>query len=192
MNITQLTVINACLASMGEEPINSTAEDNAFVNSAKFALEQASTNEQARGWYFNIENITIHPHALNGMYYAPADVIDLTVGDVNPGWLSLRGTRLYDSANGDYLTGTSPIKLRIVRLLAFEDLPLMMRRMVKAAAVTLFQQSYDGDAQKIQEAQTEYQMAFINLNSQHIRTVQANFLPRRGMEMRGRHRRLPT
>ena len=64
MNITQLTVVNACLASMGEEPINSLADENAFVNSAKFALEQANINEQTRGWYFNLETITLHPHAV--------------------------------------------------------------------------------------------------------------------------------
>lgn len=192
MNITQLTVLNACLASMGEEPINSTAEDNAFVNAAKFALEQANLDEQARGWYFNLEHVNLRPDTLNNRYHVPADIIDLVVDSTNPGWITLRGRRLYDSRNGDWLEGTSPIKLHVTRLLEFEDLPMMARRMVKAAAVVKFQQSYDGDAQKIQEAQTEYQMAYINLNSQHIRSVGANFLPRRGMETRGRHRRLPT
>lgn len=192
MNITQLTVINACLASMGEEPINSMAEENAFINSAKFALEQANINEQSRGWYFNVEVIKLYPDAITKQYRVPADIVDLTVCKINPGWLALRGTRLYDSSNGEHLTGTAMMRVRGVRLLEFEDLPLMARRMVKAAAVILFQQSYDGDAAKIKDAQTEYQMAYINVNSQHIRAVGANFLPRRGTEMRAANRRLPT
>lgn len=184
MNITQLTVVNACLASMGEEPINSLADDNAFINSAKFALEQTVINEQSRGWYFNTETITVHPNAVDSQYYVPADVIDFTKDGFNPEWLMLRGTRIYSSAAGEYLTGTSPIKLRVIRLLPFEDLPIMARRMVKAAAVLLFQQSYDGDSTKISEAQTEYQMAYTYLNTQHIKSVKANFLPRNGYERR--------
>ena len=192
MNITQLTVINACLASMGEEPINSLADENAFINGAKFALEQANINEQTRGWYFNMETLTVHPHAIDRQYYLPADVIDFTQEKVNPGWLNMRGNKMYDSDNAEYLTGTSPFKVRIIRLLTFEDLPIMARRMVKGAAVMLFQQNYDGDSVKIQEAQQEYQMAYTYLNTQHIKSVGANFLPRRGTELRGHSRRLPT
>lgn len=192
MNITQLTVVNACLASMGEEPINSLAEENAFVNSAKFALEQAVTNEQARGWYFNVERITLYPHSLDRRFYLPADVIDFSTESINPNSLMVRGTKIYDTNGGHWLEGTSPITVSVIRLLAFEDLPLMARRLVKAATVQLFQQSYDGDAQKIREAAEEYQMAYVFLNSQHIRTVGANFLPRRGAELRRATRRLPT
>lgn len=190
MNITQLTVVNACLASMGEEPINSLAEGNAFVNSAKFALEQATINEQSRGWYFNTENTVLRPDARDQRYYLPADIIDFTKDDHNPGWLTSRGNSLFNSEAGEFVTGTSPIKVRVIRLLAFEDLPLMARRMTKAAAVLLFQQSYDGDSTKINEAGTEYQMAYTYLNTQHIKAVGANFLPRRGTEMRQTNRRL--
>lgn len=192
MNITQLTVINACLASMGEEPINSMADENAFVNSAQFALEQANINEQTRGWYFNTETLTVHPHAVDGQYYLPADIIDFTKDEFNPGWINLRGSKIYDSDNAEYLRSAGSFKVRIIRLLSFEDLPIMARRMVKGAAVMLFQQSYDGDATKIQEAQQEYQLAYTYLNTQHIKAVGANFLPRRGTELRQSSRRLKT
>lgn len=190
MNITQLTVVNACLASMGEEPVNSLAENNSFITAAKFALEQATLHEQSRGWYFNTETITLLPDSRNNRYYLPADVIDFSDDEINPGWLTHRGNALYNSNEGEHFTGTQPIKIRIIRLLAFEDLPLMARRMTKAAAVQLFQQSYDGDTTKIQEATTEYQMAYIYLNTQHIKAVGANFLPRRGTELRQATRRL--
>lgn len=169
---------------MGEDPINSLAEGNAFVNSALFALEQAVGNEQSRGWYFNFENITVHPNASDSMYYVSADVIDLVENDSNPIWLALRGLRLYNSDTGEYHTGTRPIKLRVQRLLAFEELPIKARRLVKAATVLLFQQSYDGDEAKIRDATREYQMAYMILNQQHIRSVKANFLPNRGQHPR--------
>lgn len=191
MNITQLTVVNACLASMGEEPLNSLAEDNAFVNSAKFALEQATINEQSRGWYFNLEVLTLSPDTRDNMYRVPADVLDFSKDEFNPSWWSLRGQRIYDNAKADFLTGTQPVQIKIIRLVVFEDLPIMARRMTKAAAVLIFQQSYDGDELKIREAQLEYEQAYALLNSQHIRAVNANFLARRGATYR-HSRRLPT
>lgn len=173
MLITKLTVVNACLASMGEEPINSLSEVNAFVNSAQFALENANANEQSAGWWFNKECLKIVPDS-EGSYRIPSDVIDLDISR-NPGWLAMRGNRLYDTNTASFLTGTAPYNANIVRLLTFEDMPFHAKRLVKAAAVLLFQQSYDGDATKISEAQTEYQMAYLLCKAQHIRAVGANF-----------------
>jgi hypothetical protein len=173
MLVTQLTVVNACLASMGEEPINSLAEENAFVNSAKFALENATINEQSAGWWFNKECVQMYPD-VEGRYLVPADVIDLTI-DSNPAWLTQRAGRLYSTAEGKWLEGTAPYAASILRLLAFEDVPFHAKRLIKAATVILFQQSYDGDTVKIAEAQEEYRQAYLLCRAQHIRAVGANF-----------------
>lgn len=173
MLITELTVVNACLASMGEEPINSLSETNAFVNSALFSLENANLNEQSVGWWFNKETIEIVPD-VSGLYVVPSDVIDLDV-DTSPGWLTVRGGRLYNTDGGAHLKGTAPVCANIIRLLPFTDVPLIGRRMIKAAAVLLFQSSYDGDTTKIAEAQTEYQLSYGIAKTQHIRAVKANF-----------------
>ncbi len=173
MNITKLTVVNECLASMGEEPINSLAETNAFVNSALFALENATLNEQSEGWWFNKERIKINPD-VNGRYIVPTDVIDLNI-DESPPWLSVREGRLYDNTEGEYLTGTKPYVASVMRLLQFESLPLIARRLVKASAVAAFQKAYDGDQAKIADADEEYGVARILARAQHIRAVRANF-----------------
>lgn len=173
MLVTRLTVVNACLASMGEEPINSLAETNAFVNSALFALEQATANEQSAGWWYNKEVLELYPDAA-GEYPIPADVIDLDI-DSNPQWLVIRSARLYSTAEAKRLVGTRSYHANIIRLLNFDDLPFHAKRVVKAATVLLFQQAYDGDAQKIKEAESEYAMAYQLQRSQHIRAVKANF-----------------
>lgn len=173
MLITELTVVNACLASMGEEPINSLAEVNAFVNSARFALEQANANEQSEGWWFNKECIEIIPDT-SGQYIVPSDVIDLDIEN-KPGWLSVRNGRLYNSDGGKFLKGTGVYHANVIRLLSFENVPFHAKRLIKAAAVRLFQQSYDGDAVKIREAEAEYSMARYLCSAQHIRAVGANF-----------------
>lgn len=192
MLITKLTVVNACLASMGEEPINSLAEVNAFVNSATFSLENANINEQSEGWWFNKERIEILPDT-NGLYIVPSDVIDLDINS-SPGWLSVRDGRLYSSDGGEFLTGTAAYHANVIRLLTFENLPFHAKRLVKAGAVVLFQQSYDGDSTKIAEAQQEYAMARMLCKSQHIRAVGANFGTKDIREgyMSGNGRRLRT
>lgn len=192
MNITKLTVVNECLASMGEEPINSLAETNAFVNAALFALENATLNEQSEGWWFNKERIKINAD-VSGQYIVPTDIIDLNIEE-NPPWLSLRNGRLYDNHNGEILTGTHPIQAAVIRLLPFESLPLMGKRLVKASAVAAFQKSYDGDAAKINDADEEYGLARVLARAQHIRAVKAN-LSTRGAPMNrmgGTGRRLRT
>ncbi|ANH51098.1 tail fibers protein [Pseudomonas phage VSW-3] len=158
---------------MGEEPINSMAEENAFVNSAKFALENATSNVQSEGWWFNKECTKMIPDA-DGYYTVPADIIDLDI-DSNPKWLAVRGNRLYNTAEGDYLLGKQEYRANIIRLLDFDDCPFHAKRLIKAMTVLLFQQSYDGDAQKIKEAEQEYSMAYQLAKSQHIRAVKANF-----------------
>jgi hypothetical protein len=190
MNITQLTVVNECLASMGEEPINSLAEDNAFVNSANFAFENANLNEQSVGWWFNKESILIRPDT-KGEYVVPSDVIDLWV-DANPRWLAVRSSRLYDTSKGERLVGTAPQRAEVMRLLAFDDLPLIMKRVVKAATVLQFQKSYDGDAQKIKDAKEEYAFARQTARTQHIRAVGANFSTRAENSMYSDYGRLRT
>lgn len=190
MLVTQLTVVNACLASMGEEPINSLAEENSFVNSAKFALENATVNVESEGWWFNKEQITLLPDT-DGLYRVPADVIDLDINS-NPAWLTMRGQKLYSVVDGDYLKGTRNYQANIIRLVTFEDVPFHAKRLIKAAAVLLFQQSYDGDATKIKEAETEYGLAYQLAKSQHIRSVKANFgtAASRQTKMLGGHIRL--
>lgn len=173
MLITKLTVVNACLASMGEEPINSLAAENAFINSAKFALEQSTLNEQSIGWYYNTERLQLLPDT-EGKYVVPSDIIDLNINH-SPGWLTVRKSRLYNTDCADYIKGTAPFTANVIRLLDFEDLPLMAQRLVKAASVIFFQQSYDGDELKIREAQMEYSAAYTALRTQHIKAVGANF-----------------
>lgn len=174
MLITELTVINSCLASMGEAPVNSADADNVFITSAKEALSNQLPAEQSFGWYFNSEVVKINPNT-DGEYYLPADTLGLAT-DVNPPWVSLRGRRLYDNRNGVYLTGTRVVTVALIRLLPLEDCPYHAARMIKASTVKYFQQSYDGDKAKIEQAHMEYNEARALLMAEHIRSVRANML----------------
>jgi hypothetical protein len=172
--ITELQVVNACLASMGEAPANSLDEDNTFITAARDALSNKLPEEQSAGWYYNTEISSIHPNT-DGEYYAPADTLGLST-NANPPWLSLRGRRLYDNRNARFLNGSEPVKVVIIRLLPLEDCPFHAARAIKAATVIYFQQSYDGDEFKLRQAYEQYADARRELMAEHTRAVRANML----------------
>jgi len=172
--ITELDIVNACLKSMGEAPINSTSSGSPIVQAALESLYRAHQQEQAIGWYFNTETVKLDPNTDN-QYQAPADTLSLST-DENPPWLSLRGSRLYDNRNATWYMGTKPITVRLVRLISLDELSYNAASLVMESAVLDFQDSFDADEQKVSKAQQSYQKAYTILNAEHIRSVQANML----------------
>lgn len=177
MFLTELDVVNKCLASMGEMPVNSIANStNPMVTNARAAFADANTQEQGPGWWFNTEAITLHPQ-VDGEVFVPADTLSLcTIGDFNPMWLSIRGRKLYDNRVGSYFVTGDPIKVKIIRALPFTDMPYNMQRLVRASSVEKFQLDYDGDEQKQTAAAEEYQASYALVMMDHTRAVKANVL----------------
>jgi hypothetical protein len=172
--ITELDIVNACLKSMGEAPINSTSSGSPIVQAALESLYRAHQQEQAIGWYFNTESVSLNANT-DQQYQAPADTLSLST-DANPPWLSLRGSRLYDNRNATWYTGTKPIVVRLVRLISLPELSYNAASLIMASAVLDFQDSFDADELKINKAKEAYQKAYTILNAEHIRSVGANML----------------
>lgn len=180
--ITELDVVNRCLATMGELPINTLeGSRNPIVTNARSAFRDVSIEEQAQGWWFNLEIVELAPQGGTttepGFYRPPSDCLSLaTNDDFNPSWLSVRDRKLYDNGKAEFHTGTSPIKVKIVRLVPFDDLPYNAQRLIRDSAVRKFQMDYDGDELKIAQAESSYSAAYGLCMSDHIRSVKANLL----------------
>lgn len=172
--ITELDVVSACLASMGEAAPNSLDDSNPFIQSALQSLAHSSVSEQSRGWYFNMETIEVRP-TVDEEYYVPGDILGLVPGP-GPNHIVIRGRKLYDTSAGKPLQGTKVLHARVIRNVPFKDLPYHAQRLVRAATVLFFQQSYDGDEQKINEAKEEHDIARANVNAEHTRSVNVNML----------------
>lgn len=174
MYITKLDIVNQCLGSMGESPVNSLDYNNPFISSADLSFKGALAREQAPGWYFNTETIEVRP-TIDQEYYVSVDVLGL-VRRHNPAWLSLRGRRLYDNGAGTFLRGTSPLRCRITRLVEFDQLPFHMQSLIQWATVLDFQTAYDADESKVRQAQENYARAYTQLMAEHTRAVSTNGL----------------
>lgn len=181
--ITELDVVNLCLGTMGELAINSLENSrNPIVTNARTAFKNAVIEEQSPGWWFNSELVWLHPQlgtdlALGGNYQPPTDCLSLySKDDFNPQWLTIRQRKLYDTGNAEFLVGTNPIQVKIIRLIPFDDLPYAAQRLVRDATARLFQVNYDGDELKINEATNQYTSSYAMCMADHIRSVKANML----------------
>lgn len=174
MQLTQLDVVNQCLATAGEAPVNTLDADHPFVLSALTKMKTTSTQEQAKGWWFNTDYITLQHDPNTRFVYVPSDAINVNPDDDNNAFV-IRGRRLYNRFTSSY-EFSGPVAVQIVREIPFEDLPMLANHMIAARTVLDFQNAYDGDTTKYSKLGAEYQQVFTTLRAEHIRQVKANML----------------
>ena len=146
--VTQLTVVNDCLAIMGEAPLNTLSEEHAFKAAALGVLSRVTGTVLAKGWWFNLETLTLTASPVDGRLYLPSDV-----GTVLPfhkdANLAQRGRVLYNlTAGTDVFEQGFATTVRLTRLLPLEDCPSSVADLIAARVVLEFQTQYDGDQTK--------------------------------------------
>lgn len=174
MRLTQLDVVNQCLASMGETPLNTVDADHPFVAAALLKMKTTNTQEQSKGWWFNTDYVTLTPDPNTKFVYVPADAINVNPDDDGTAFV-IRGRRLYNRFTSSYEFGAN-VSVWLVREIPFDDLPMLANHMIAARTVLDFQNDYDGDADKYNKLGAAYQQVFTTLRAEHIRQVKSNML----------------
>lgn len=182
MRLRELDVVNDCLSTLGETPLNSIQQDHPLVAGALRLLRGATSRVQAMGWWFNREVVTLQPDATTGHIALPSDFlsVDPSVRDQR---YSERGRRLYDLAEQS-VTFDSAVDVAVIRLIPFVDLPWSAQDLVRAATLVRFVESYDADELRVQQVQVDYQNAYRTCNTEHTRFVQPNLLSQGGVGRR--------
>lgn len=179
---TTLEVVNDCLATMGETPLNTLTEPHEFKASAQRALSRANKSIQAVGWWCNLEAATYVPGP-NGQIQLPGDALkwqsgtrssDKLLRSVAKPWIIQRGNRLYDTREGSYQI-TEEVTGELVRLVPFEELPLVLNEFIAAQAVLRFQSNFDADNSKRAELTENWKVARIDARAEQIRQAAVNF-----------------
>ena len=176
MAFTVLDVVNSMVGLVGELPLNTVDTTHPLVPAAVAAISTQTSLVQSDFWWFNVEYPTLIPQAGSGFLLVPNDTASADSLCHTPR-IAVRGDRLY---NLDDITCvfTSPLRVRLHRVLPFADTPLVARAHIAAKAKLEFQLAYDGDSTKAQFLQQEIKETYIRLHSEHIRNAQANFLLR--------------
>jgi len=167
-----IDVVNDCLGSMGEAPLNSLSDPHRFRGAAQRTLERYNRRLQSRGWWFNRETLTLDPGALDSNIYLPGDTI--AVRDLDTG-VAQRGDRLYNLETGDYVF-TAPVEVTLIRLVPFDEVPEVVAQYIAAAAVAKFQTLYDGDTAKARDLKEDRDIAQIEATAQETRESRANMI----------------
>ena len=166
-----LDIRNACLGALGESPLASEQDYHPFVADIAAAIEAASIQALARGWWFNTEHTSLYPQ-VDGTIRVPNDAYSC-VPDSNT-LFGLRGNRLWNSdKNTDQWA--APLKVRLIRRYPLDDLPYLAGEYIKAKAVVYFIRKKDADQGKIRDAEKEEQEAYGNLHAEHIRATRMNY-----------------
>lgn len=178
--LSELDVVNDMLAIIGETPLNSLEEDHDLTASCLTALKNAGYREQAKGWWFNQEIMTLTPDAATGFINLPGDIIRIDPTDTMLQYVA-RGRRLYKpyamATENRYVFYRS-VKCHLLRLVPFDELPASAQLFVAASAKLSFQRNYDADQMKMRSLNDEYRDALITLNSEHIRNRNVNLIRR--------------
>lgn len=173
--LDELDVVNDQIATLGESPLNALDEDHPLVATGLRLLRTTSFREQAKGWWFNKELITLSPDA-DGNIFTPADAISVDAVDVRNN-LVQRGRRLYDPSKTTY-TFTTGVACKLLRNIPFTDLPPSAQAYIGSSAVLRFQIAYDADPVKTRSLKEDVGAALVTLNAEHTRNMDVNLLRR--------------
>lgn len=190
MRLRELDVVNDCLATLGETPLNSIQQDHPLVAGALKLLREANSRVQAMGWWFNREVVTLQPDASTGHIALPADFLSVDPSERGQRYTE-RGRRLYD-LDAQSVLFDSAVDVAIIRLIPFLDLPWSAQDLIRAATLVRFVESYDADELRVQQVQIDYQQAYRTCNTEHTRFVQPNILSQGGVGARRARIRVTT
>lgn len=169
---TELDVVNACLATIGESPLVELEDDHDMVAAARQHMRQSTVAVMHRPWWFNTDYVTLHV-ANDHFLYVPRDAVAVNV--VGRGDLTQRGRRLYNRFESTYEM-TGPVRVVVTRDLPYEDLPTPAQLHLLNHTALAFQTSLDGDNSKAQKLMLSLTDSYRSLNTEHIRQIALNGL----------------
>lgn len=178
-----LTVVNQMLGTLGEKPLNSLTDTHRFLAAALDMLEENNRAIQGKGWWFNMEEVTLEPSPIDQSIYLPNDCLSIRpcANGSYPNYPThirnyvKRGDRVYN-LNGGTFEFSKAMRLMLIRQVEFEDLPDVAATYIAARAVYEFQVLYDGDTAKTRTLETKISMALIDINTEHTRSRHTNLI----------------
>lgn len=177
--LTELDVVNDCLAALGEFPVNSVSEGHPLIPAALRALKTANQREQAKSWWFNRELVDLAPD-VDGHVFLPNDVLKVDPQSSSQSYVA-RGRRLYkpfEPTVANKYTFTETVRVWLVREVPFEDCPITAQMLVSYSAQLDFMKSYEADNNKYGQVTQLYRDTLITLGSEHVRASGVNMLNR--------------
>ena len=160
---TELSAVNSILGAIGQSPVTSIVKENPEVGFIYNLLRDSNIDLQNEGWHFNTERHVEYTPDVNGKIAVGNDVLRM---DTTDGWVDRthdvvkRNGFLYDKYNHtDDFSDHTTIKLDIVKLIAFEDIPSVFQRYIIYKASRMAATQLVANAQLVQLLTLQEQQA---------------------------------
>ena len=143
---TRLQAVNTMLATIGSAPVNQltgpNAPNSADVAMAMNTLDEVSLNVQSRGWHFNTEeNVTLSPDPVTKEIVLASNIVmvDVDFPDNEGLDITMRGAKMYNRKTNSLQFDAPVEKVRLIRILEWDDLPQAARHYISIRAARIFQ-----------------------------------------------------
>ena len=160
---TELSAVNSILGAIGQSPVTSIVKENPEVGFIYNLLRDSNVDLQNEGWHFNTERHVEYTPDSDGKIAVGSDVLRM---DTTDGWVDRthdvvkRNGFLYDKYNHtDDFSDHTTIKLDIVKLIAFEDIPSVFQRYIIYKASRMAATQLVANAQLVQLLTLQEQQA---------------------------------
>ena len=140
---TKLEAVNTMLTFIGESPVNSLSDSSGVgdLPIAEQILDEIDREVQTQGWHFNTTvDVVTSPDATSNEIVLSHNVVsaDVKVGAYTDMDITLRNNKLFNRSKNTF-EFTSDLKLTLVSLLPWEDLPEKARRYIVLRSARVLQ-----------------------------------------------------
>ncbi len=173
---SELEAINTMLSCISSAPISDIeSTGDAAVYTARNILNETIRSVQQRGWHCNSEEDYPLARTTAGELVLPQNTLRVSASkDYQDDFdVAHRGTRLYDRKNHTF-TFTKDIKVDIVILLPFDELPEAMRKYIVIRAARTFQGRIQGSVETFRFTTEDLEEAWRDLRDAEADTAKLN------------------
>lgn len=170
----QLEAVNYLLGLLGSNPVGDLTNPHPFTAGAIKRLDDANTDIQREGWWFNKEyHFPLYVDATSKEIAVPNGVLELTVEDRNA--VVKRGDKLYDTVQHSYQFDTD-LTANIIFKLDFNLLDETIQDTIKYFAGIATCNFDLEDSLKASEVEKFYTKNYTSMKKTHLRTQRRNIL----------------
>lgn len=145
-SLTELDAVNIMLSTIGESPVSSLSADQSTVDVslAREILREITIQVEETGWHFNTEVNWLMNRNTDGELLLPANCVQIDSSGPDAALdVAMRGRRLYNRTDHTYVF-TQDVRVDMVLLLDYEEIPQAARHYIAIRAARVFQQRVVG------------------------------------------------
>lgn len=174
--VSNLSILNACLALMGELPVASLDDDHPYQATVDDLITSKLNEIQLKSWWFNTQVRTIQPDP-SGEIHLPSNTVSCTVlKPYNKNLTQSYGVnKLFDLHELTFNIGVA-VEAEVVLILPVEELPPLVQRYLEALVKYNFQLNYVAESAKTLVLANEVQETYNAVYREEFKLCPKNML----------------